>query len=156
MDYQSLIQTIKDEKCRECKVGKLIASLENMISNEAGNAVAPASDSTLKPAATKGWGMAKDSPAKGSKVCNACRKEKPFDEFARNSSRSDGHASICKACFRAKYGSGKKTMSTAPAFARPPLDNVPEEKPWKCDECPKAFSTEMMLDEHLKMRHGAQ
>lgn len=41
---------------------------------------------------------AKRSVATGRKVCTKCGEDKPLEEFHREKSRVDGHASLCKAC----------------------------------------------------------
>jgi hypothetical protein len=55
--------------------------------------------------------------------CYACKGDKPAEEFARDSSKARGHASICRACDRARskayYEANRERVSARARAARP-------------------------------------
>ena len=48
------------------------------------------------------------------KICNKCGKEKPLDQFVKNSSKSDGHSNQCINCrhdyYKKYYALNKKRI----------------------------------------------
>lgn len=45
------------------------------------------------------------------KICPSCGKKLPLTEFYKNKNRTDGYASMCKVCEKAKYGRRERRTS---------------------------------------------
>lgn len=65
------------------------------------------------------------------KRCSLCRSEKPFDDFNRDRSRSDGRQNLCRTCQKGNYKRGTNAERHNERVRQYWLDNPERKKAWR-------------------------
>lgn len=86
-----------------------------------------------------------------SKICKACGKMKPFEEFPKHKECRDGRQGTCHQCKREQY----KLHFAKTLRDEQKAKNKTPTHPHACDKCEKRFRTLYGLQEHKRIKHGA-